>query len=395
MFSYTYQINKQIILLFILFSTLTSTAYAMDSATFLQQFQYNYESQKFNDQIDLIRFNKPMIPSALADLIKEAMNDKYAFEERMQQLNIASAIAYMYLHWHKDDSLLKKVTPLIQAELKKEQKHIAEIMKWKKEERFLGNFVMKRHRKEMEEQNLPMVLYPHWLHRIMYECKVCHNSIFKMKRWENNLSQKNITNGKICGTCHNGIEAFAATDKSNCNRCHIAGAPNAEHLHHPEKVKQAEIKKIAEKIGAKWRPENLPHGKLPFDRFQFIDWMKLKKNNVFTPVTSLDKNTDEGTRDNKILFASKSGFVSDVVFDHKVHSDWINCSTCHPAIFKDELGGNKMKMTDMSKGLYCGVCHGKVSFTFADCLRCHKKETRKLSLDESRTEDVLRRPIPQ
>jgi len=394
MYSYTYKANKQLFLLFILLSTLISTPYAMDSATFLQQFQYNYDAQKFNDQLDLIRFNKPVIPNALADLIEEAMSDKYTFEERMQQLNIASSIAYMYLHWHKDDSLLKKVTPLIQAELKKEQQHVAEIMKWKKEERFLGNFVMKQHKKEMEKQGLAMVLYPHWLHRIMYDCKVCHNGIFKMKRWENDLSQENIANGKLCGACHNGTEAFAATDQSNCNRCHIAGSPNAEHLHHPDKVKQAVIKEMTEKVGAQWRPENLPNGKLPLDRFQFIDWMRLKENNVFTPIISLDKKDTEGTRDNKILFASKSGFVSDVIFDHKIHSDWINCSTCHPAIFKDELGGNKIRMTDISKGLYCGTCHGKVSFTFADCLRCHKKETGKLSLDESRTENVLKRPVP-
>ena len=365
----------------------------MDNATFLQQFKHNYEAQKFNDQLDLVRDNKLVIPGTVADLIKDAMSDNQTFEERMKQLNIASAIAYMYLHWHEDDSLLKQVTPLIQAELKLEQKRTAEIMKWKKEERFLGNFVMKQHRAEMEKQGLSMVLYPHWLHRIMYECKVCHNSIFKMKRWENDLSHKNIDQGKLCGVCHNGTGAFASNDKSSCNRCHIAGSPNADHLHNPNKVKQAAIKETAEKIGAKWRPENLPGGKLPLDRFKFIDWMKLKENKVFEPVVSLGKNIIEETRDNKILFASQSGFVSDVIFDHKIHSDWIQCATCHPAIFKDELGGNKMKMTDMSKGLYCGHCHGKVSFTFADCLRCHKKSTGKLSIDESRTTDALIRPI--
>jgi len=73
--------------------------------------------------------------------------------------------------------------------------------------------------------------------------------------------------------------------------------------------------------------------------------------------------------------------VDDVLFDHQVHSDWIKCSTCHPAIFRDELGGNMIKMTDMAKGRFCGHCHGKVSFTFADCLRCHKKR-RGLTLSE-------------
>jgi len=365
----------------------------MDSATFLEQFKHNHETQKFNEQLDLVKFNKPVIPSTVDNLIKEAMSDKYTFEERMPQLNLASAIAYMYLHWHEDDSLVKIVTPLIQKELKTEQARVAEIMKWKKEERILGNFVMMQNRKAMEEKGLPMVLYPHWLHRIMYECKVCHDGIFKMKRWENDLSYQRIMDGEQCGVCHNGTEAFDAADVSNCKRCHVAGSPDAAHLHNPDKINPTRIKDAVESVGAKWRPENLPDNKLPLDRFQFIDWLKLKEQNVFTPVVSLDKDIKEETRDNKILFASKSGFVSDVIFDHKVHSDWIKCSTCHPAIFKDELGGNKMKMTDMSKGLYCGACHGKVSFTFADCLRCHKKETGKLSIDESRVEDVLKRPV--
>lgn len=394
MISYIYKINNKFVWLFVLLFSLAGSSGAMDNAAFLQQFAHNYEEQKFNDQLDLVRLNKPLIPGAVADLIKEAMSDEQGFEKRMQQLNIASAIAYMYLHWHEDDSLIKQVAPLIQKELMQEQKRIAEIMRWKKEERFLGNFVMKKHAKEMAEKGLPMVLYPHWLHRIMYECKVCHNGIFKMKRWENDLSRQRIEKGEQCGVCHNGVEAFAADEASNCKFCHVAGSPDAAHLHHPEKVKQAQIKAAAERVGAEWRPENLPDGKLPLDRFQFIDWMKLKENNVFTPIASLKKNTTEEIRDNKILFASRSGFVNDVIFDHKIHSDWVNCATCHPAIFKDELGGNKMKMTDMSKGLYCGVCHGKVSFTFADCLRCHKKSTGKLSLDESRTTDALKRPTP-
>jgi c(7)-type cytochrome triheme protein len=42
-------------------------------------------------------------------------------------------------------------------------------------------------------------------------------------------------------------------------------------------------------------------------------------------------------------------------------------------VFKDELGGNDVKMLEISRGNFCGHCHGKVSFTFADCLRCHNQ----------------------
>lgn len=134
---------------------------------------------------------------------------------------------------------------------------------------------------------------------------------------------------------------------------------------------------MAEKVGAVWRPENLADGKLPLDRFGFINWLELKKRKVFTPVVSLDKNYREQIRDNKILFKSKSDFVNNVLFDHRIHSDWIKCEACHPAIFNAKLNGNHIRMLDMRQGRFCGQCHGKVSFTFADCKRCHKESNKK------------------
>ncbi len=64
---------------------------------------------------------------------------------------------------------------------------------------------------------------------------------------------------------------------------------------------------------------------------------------------------------------------------------------CHPALFIDKLGANQMKMLDLSRGQFCGHCHGKVSFPFADCLRCHKKSAGKGHVAESKYENVLRR----
>ncbi|MFC1685165.1 c(7)-type cytochrome triheme domain-containing protein [Pseudomonadota bacterium] len=368
-----------------------NSALAMDTASFLKDFIHNYETQSFDAQVTLIKDNQPMISGAVDELIVQANQADISFEEKMWFLNIASALSYMNLHWHNDEQPLKRVEPIIKDELQKEQARLAILMKWKKEERFIGNFVMKKHRKEMENQGLPMVLYPHWLHRVMFECKVCHNDIFKMRRWENNISQQAILEGKQCGVCHNGTMAFSASDKGSCNRCHIIGLPEAEHLHNPNLVDQQKIKKAAESVGAKWRPENLTDNKLPLDRFQFIDWLELKNKDVFTPVISLDKDYKDEIRDNQIVFQSKSDFVGDVIFDHKVHSEWVKCDTCHPALFQAELGKNNIKMTDIAKGRFCGHCHGKVSFTFADCLRCHKKSIGKLSADASRKEKVLRR----
>jgi len=324
----------------------SATCQAIETSSFVQAFIKNYDQQSFSEQVSLVKQNKKIIPDTIAELTKQALSEKRGFDEKMYLLNIASSMAYMHFHWNADAKPLDILDPIIAREQKKEQVRLELIMEGKQKERFLGNFVMRRHEKEMKEQGLAEVLYPHWLHRIMFECKVCHNSIFKMKRWVNNISQQAIINGTQCGVCHNGKMAFSA-DK-NCERCHIVGTPGGEHLHNPASVSQDKIKQAAESVGAQWRPENLTDGKLPLDKFHFINWLELKNRNVFTPVVSLDKDYQEETRDNQIIFKAKSDFVHDVLFDHKIHSDWIKCSSCHPATFKDKLGGNNIKMMDRS-----------------------------------------------
>ena len=359
---------------------------SMSTTEFLNEFTKNYYEQQFLPQTNLVKDNRDLVPLAVASLIEEAHKKDKSFGEKMYLLNIASAMAYMQRHLHGDSKPLMEVEPIIKTEIEKEKKRNAELMKWKKEEQFLGNFVMMRHEKKLQEEGLAPVLYPHWKHRILFECKVCHNSIFRMQRWVNNISQEKIVAGEQCGTCHNGTIAFGV--ENNCNRCHIAGEPGAEKLHNPDLINHAEVKKTAEKIGARWRPENLKDGRLPLDRFGLIDWLQMKRDNAFTPIASLDKNYNEKTRDNQILFISKSNFVNNVLFNHRVHSDWIDCSTCHPAIFSDKLGENDMKMRDMSKGRYCGHCHGKVSFKFADCKRCHNQPK------EAKVNALVRHPDP-
>jgi c(7)-type cytochrome triheme protein len=138
-------------------------------------------------------------------------------------------------------------------------------------------------------------------------------------------------------------------------------------------VEHDKIKEAASRVGAEWRPEGLPEGALPVDKYRFIDWLELKRKGVIKPIASLNKDFTDETRDNLILFESTTDFVKNVIFSHKVHSTWIKCSTCHPALFTDKLGGNEVKMVEISRGKFCGHCHGKVSFTFADCLRCHNQ----------------------
>ena len=338
---------------------------------FREQFISNYKNFRFKAQDRLIRENGEIMPGEIRALIDEAMEPGRDFNQRMYLLDIANAMASGYQHVHGGgDELLKRVESLIKKELKLEEERIAELMKWNKEERFLGNFVMKEHMEEMEKADVAPVIYPHWVHRIWFECKVCHQAYFIMNRWRNKVSHEEIEKGNQCGVCHNGKLAFGV--EKECDRCHVAGKPQAERLHHADKIDHERIREVAIRLGAEWNYEKLPNGRIPVDRFGFIDWLKLKEDGVFRPIHSLSKDFKHEVRDNKILFRSK-GKLKDVLFDHKIHSSWINCSSCHPEVFRESLT-NDVKMVRMSKGKFCGYCHGKVSFTFADCKRCHSQE---------------------
>jgi len=343
---------------------------------FLRSYISNYDQQKFNAQVILVKDHKELIPEAVKKLVQEALSETQSQNKKLYLLNLASSIASMHMHQNGDEIPLLEVEPIIKEEVKKAKAQLAEAMKWKTEERVIGNFVMMQHREAEEKHGLAPVLFPHWRHRIFFECKVCHNSIFRMKRWANDITQDKIIAGEQCGKCHDGKISFSATDEEQCNRCHLAATAEAQALHNPAEFDQAEIQITADRIGSKWRPENLPDGKIPVDKWGYIDWLELKRKNVFSPLASLDKDSikEEEAKDGKIVFKSSSDYVNDVLFDHRIHSDWINCDTCHPEIFVPELGVNKVKMLEIAKGRWCGHCHGKVSFTFANCKRCHSVE---------------------
>jgi len=359
--------------LVILFLTLFAFPLLSNSedTPFRIEFITNYKTFQFKAQEELIKTSKDIMPGEIKSLMTDAMADERSLGQRMFLLDAANAMASGYQHYHGGSKkLLKKISKLIKKELRKEKEKNAELMKWDSEERFLGNFVMKTHEDEMQEEGLAPVVYPHWIHRIWFECKVCHQDIFVMQRWRNEITHKKIAEGKQCGRCHNGKMAFSAEEK--CERCHLAGMAIADKLHNLDKIDHKSIQDVATKFGAEWNIDKLPNSRIPVDKYGFIDWLNMKERGIFKPIHSLDKDYIPETRDNTILFESKSK-VKNVLFSHDIHSTWIKCSSCHPEVFSEDLKNN-VKMVRMSKGQFCGHCHGKVSFTFADCLRCHVQE---------------------
>ncbi len=129
----------------------------------------------------------------------------------------------------------------------------------------------------------------------------------------------------------------------------------------------------AYQIGMSDRPAALAG--LPKDKFGLTDWVAVVDQGEIQPLDSLDQNAPViPPLDLDIIIKAKGDFVKDVLYPHKAHAYWLDCSSCHPAIFIMAKGQNKMSMLEISKGEWCGRCHGKVAFPLADCSRCHTQE---------------------
>lgn len=70
------------------------------------------------------------------------------------------------------------------------------------------------------QEDLPAATFPHWVHRIRYRCKACHMELFEPKNGANAILMKDISEGRACGRCHDGVTAFKAGFGA-CDRCHI------------------------------------------------------------------------------------------------------------------------------------------------------------------------------
>lgn len=68
------------------------------------------------------------------------------------------------------------------------------------------------------------------------------------------------------------------------------------------------------------------------------------------------------------------GSMPDVVYPHKQHTEWLDCSNCHPALFVPQKGANQISMAAILLGQSCGACHGKVAFPVSECRLCHSRK---------------------
>jgi c(7)-type cytochrome triheme protein len=78
-----------------------------------------------------------------------------------------------------------------------------------------GDVILNNHSGSAE---MRPVIFPHWLHRMRFNCSVCHDEVgFKMRSGADDIKMEDINNGKYCGACHNGKFAWGP---EKCNYCH-------------------------------------------------------------------------------------------------------------------------------------------------------------------------------
>lgn len=110
---------------------------------------------------------------------------------------------------------------------------------------------------------------------------------------------------------------------------------------------------------------------LPKDPVGFPDWMRALSQGAITPRSDLAGKGKMEVLDLDVIMRNTKE-MPNVRFPHRSHTLWLACSNCHPAPFAPIAGGNQIRMADIFRGQFCGVCHDRVAFvTFYSCVRCH------------------------
>ncbi|MDA8088299.1 MAG: hypothetical protein M0Z75_16580 [Nitrospiraceae bacterium] len=224
-----------------------------------------------------------------------------------------------------------------------------------------------------EYNGLAAVVYPHWLHRSIYTCRLCHVDVgFAMKAGGTGITARDNEKGFYCGTCHNGKMLFrgkpvfkacepsrstrgwiSAQEAGRCDKCHSDG-------------KQPDQDYDFYSFTAGFPKERFGNG---------IDWEKAEaegKIHLIDFINGVSARRPDFPIPSDDAIIPKIKGMPKVIFSHKKHMDWSGCELCHPEIFSIEKGGDEMSMTDNFNGEYCGACHGKVAFPLIECDRCHQ-----------------------
>jgi len=108
----------------------------------------------------------------------------------------------------------------------------------------------------------------------------------------------------------------------------------------------------------------------PRDRRGEVDWVLALDEALIEPRADLLGQSEMQVLDMDIIM-KRTQLMPWVLFPHSSHTAWLDCTNCHDGIFTPRAGANGITMNAVLAGEYCGVCHGKVSFSLFVCERCH------------------------
>lgn len=111
----------------------------------------------------------------------------------------------------------------------------------------------------------------------------------------------------------------------------------------------------------------------PLNAGNRINWVKSLAERKIKPRWDRDSDEAQAVVMDLNIVREVKGSMPDVVYPHKQHTEWLDCSSCHPAIFIPQKGANQISMAAIMLGQKCGVCHGKVAFPVSECRLCHSK----------------------
>ena len=105
-----------------------------------------------------------------------------------------------------------------------------------------------------------------------------------------------------------------------------------------------------------------------------VDWVKALESKRIDPRWDRNDAKAQAVVMDLNIVREVKGSMPDVVYPHKQHTEWLDCSNCHPALFVPQKGANQISMAAILLGQKCGVCHGRVAFPVSECRLCHSKK---------------------
>ena len=213
-------------------------------------------------------------------------------------------------------------------------------------------------REQAAKRGVNPVIFSHQSHRVRYTCKVCHLELeFLMKKGSSEITRADNLEGRLCGACHNGEDAFSVNVRGYCDRCHVD--VDRESVYQNEGRENSILGSPTQEYGdgVNW-VEAINSGKISPSNFlheeDYQEAMPLPEH--------LELPMRWTTRSPRTL----------VSFSHKEHVKWLDCSNCHPDIFNiKQMGTVEFDKEKNLYGMYCGTCHMTVAFPMNGCSRCH------------------------